>query len=220
MRTKTLSLVMALAAITLMFASTSHAVSHTDKAKAATADAKKSATKTADKMKTDAAADPMVADMMKMGAPGPAHEGLKGMVGTWKASQKSWFAPGEPTTSTGVCENKLILGGRFVQQSFKGDFMGMPFEGMGVTGYDNQQKTYNTFWIDNLGTAMMTGSGNMNEDGNELTMTAAMPGPDGKPQPTRMVTKIIDPSKHVFSMYVAQPDGKEQLMMEITYTKM
>ena len=45
-----------------------------------------------------------------------------------------------------------------------------PSSGLGVTGYDNLNKTYTTFWVDNMGTYMTIGSGTLNEAGNELVL--------------------------------------------------
>jgi hypothetical protein len=170
-------------------------------------------------MKTDKAHDQMMAEMAKYGAPGPAHEGLKKMEGKWKASMKSWFAPGEPTVSEGTAVNTLVLGGRFVEMRYSADFMGMPFEGIGYTGYDNKKNEYLSFWADNMSTVWMTSTGQMNASKNELSFTGISDGPDGKPMKYRMVTRIVDDNKHVFSMY-APMEGKDQLMMEITYTRM
>src|SRR5205085_6861885 len=105
------------------------------------------------------AMDPQMAEMMKMAAPGPQHLALKPIVGKWKVSTKSYMAPGEPTVSEGSCTNSMILGGRFVQQIVKSTMMGMPFEGMGITGYDNMQKMYTFTWLDNMGTQTMSGTG-------------------------------------------------------------
>ncbi|HYM81978.1 MAG TPA: DUF1579 domain-containing protein [Candidatus Limnocylindria bacterium] len=170
-------------------------------------------------MKTDAAHDAAMEEMMKLGKPGPEHAGLEKMAGTWKAVNKSWFVPGEPTVNEGTAESRMILGGRFLEQKFHGTMMGQAFEGYGLTGYDNVKKTYTTMWIDNMGTYISTGTGSMDAAGKELTMKSMMPGPDGKPIEHRMVTKVVDDKTHVFSMY-APYNGKEQLMMEITYTRM
>ena len=169
--------------------------------------------------KPDPAQDAVMAEMMKLGAPGAAHEKLKGMEGKWKAVQKSWYAPGEPTVSEGVAENRLILGGRFLEQHYQGTAMGQPFEGHGLTGYDNKKGEYTVFWVDNTSTSMMTGTGSMDAAGTDLTTKAMGIGPDGKPTELKMVTHVVDASRHVFSMYTTV-DGKEQLIMEITYTRM
>jgi hypothetical protein len=113
----------------------------------------------------------------------------------------------------------MILGGRFLEQRFRGTFSGQPFEGYGLTGYDNQKSAYTMFWVDNTATSMMTGEGSMDPAGQQFTMTSKGMGPDGKPMDLRLVTRIVDPNRHVFSMY-GTVDGKEQLLMEITYTRM
>ena len=169
--------------------------------------------------KVDPAQQAAMAEMMKLAAPGPAHEKLKAMEGKWKAVQKSWFAPGEPTVTDGTSECKLVLGGRFLEQRYKGVSMGQPFEGYGLTGYDNKKGAYTMLWIDNMATAMMTGEGSMDAAGQDLTMKAMGDGPDGKPTEFKMVTHVVDANRHVFSLY-STIDGKEQLMMEITYTRM
>lgn len=166
-----------------------------------------------------AAPDSMMAEMMRLATPGPAHETLKAMEGKWKAVVKSWNAPGEPSVSEGTAENRMILGGRYLEGRFQSTMMQMPFEGYGLTGYDNMKHEYVVFWVDNFGTGMMIGSGTMDAAGKELTTRATMPGPDGKPSEMKMVTRILDENRHVFSMYGTM-EGKEQLMMEITYTRM
>src|SRR6185503_17573914 len=68
---------------------------------------------------------------MKYATPGEAHKMLGNMVGTFDTKVTSWMQPGEPPmVSTGVSENKWVLGGRYIQQSFTGSFMGQPFEGI------------------------------------------------------------------------------------------
>lgn len=34
----------------------------------------------------------------------------------------------------------MIFGGRYQLSNYKGNFMGMPFEGMSIMGYDNAKK--------------------------------------------------------------------------------
>ena len=165
------------------------------------------------------APDPAMAEMLKLAAPGAAHEKLKGMEGKWKAVQKSWSAPGEPTVSEGVSENRMVMGGRFLEQRYTATSMGQPYEGYGLTGYDNRKGEYTMFWIDNLATSMMTGGGSLDAASGELTLMSTGEGPDGKPTQFKLVTRMTDANHHVFTMY-AVVEGKEQLMMEIAYTRM
>lgn len=64
---------------------------------------------------------------------------------------------------------KMILGGRFLQQEVNGEMMGMPMNGIGITGYDNLKKKYVGFWIDNMGTGMYTMEGEMDKEGKACT---------------------------------------------------
>jgi len=169
--------------------------------------------------RADAAHDAAMAEMMKYASPGPMHEKLKSMVGTWKAVVKTWAAPGEPTVTEGTSVNNLILGGRYVSQDYKGSMIGQPFEGMGLTGYDNRKKEFTSFWVDNSSTAMMTQTGKLNDKGDELVFKGRGEGPDGSPMEYRTVIRIVDENTHVLSMY-APTNGKEALWMEITYTRM
>jgi hypothetical protein len=213
---RTLALTMALC---VFAAAGAAAESHSEKAKAKAAKATKTETAaTKDAPKTDPAHDAMMAEMMKYAAPGPNHAKLKTMEGKWKAVVKSWFAPGEPTVSEGTSENRLVLGGRYLEQEFKGTMMDQPFEGYGLTGYDNKKNVFTTLWVDNTSTSMMNGNGSLDESGKEITVKGVMDGPAGTPIDYKTVTRIVDETKHVFSMYGIM-EGKEQLMMEITYTK-
>ena len=61
------------------------------------------------------------------------------------------------------------MGGRYLEQRFKGDIMGMPFEGIGYTGYDNVKKQYWGTWMDNMSTGMMTSTGTAPPTGRSWT---------------------------------------------------
>lgn len=168
--------------------------------------------------KVDPAHEAAMAEMMKYASPGPAHEALKSSAGTWDCTVKSWGAPGEPTVSKGTSVNTLILGGRYLEQRFTSTMFGQPFEGYGLTGYDNRKGVYTNFWIDNSSTEMLTGDGSYDAKTGTWTSTMTSTGPDGKPMVMKNVTKVVNPDKHVFSMY-APMEGKETLMMEITYDR-
>jgi Protein of unknown function (DUF1579) len=164
------------------------------------------------------AMDPATAEMMKNGTPGEAHAKLKLMEGKFKAVTKYWSGPGDPQVSEGVSENRLIFGGRYLEQRFTGAMMGMPFEGYGLTGYDNAKGQYQTFWIDNMSTAMQNGTGAMDASGREMTCSMMTVGNDGKPMQAKTVTRLVDDNTQVFSMY-GDIGGKDVLFMEITYTR-
>lgn len=169
--------------------------------------------------KIAAAPDSTFAAMLRFGTPGEQHAWLAAGEGTWKAKVQQWAASGEPILSEGTSTHKMTLGGRFLEQRFLSTMFGQPFEGYGLTGYDNQKHEFQSFWIDNASTGMAVMTGTLDETGKVLTLEGTMSGPDGKPMIMRSVTQIMDGKTQVFSMY-GLVGPKEQLMMEITYTKL
>jgi hypothetical protein len=161
------------------------------------------------------------AKMMAAMSPGPAHKVLENFVGEWTIHNKMWMQPGAPPMeSDGTASAKWILGNRFVETTIKSTMMGLPFEGRAITGYDNLKKTYNGFWIDNMGTAMTTTSGTLSSDGKTLTSKGKMDDPmTGKTgQEYKFVDHIVskdETKSEIFSLV----DGKESKMMEMTYKR-
>ncbi len=203
----------ALAVLCIAFAASGTlADQHTEKDKAVTAG------KAAATSQGDAAHQAAMAEMMKYANPGKPHEQLKAMEGTWAAVVKSWTGPGEPLVSKGTMVNKMILGGRYLEGRYAGNFMDQPFEGYSLTGYDMKKNELISLWIDNLSTTWMAQNGNLSADGKELVVKGTADGPDGKPSEFKSVTKVVDANKHVFTM-TTMMEGKEMPMMEITYTR-
>jgi hypothetical protein len=159
--------------------------------------------------------------MIKAGTPGEPHKLLASMEGHWKAVVKSWQAPGAPPeVMEGTSENKMILSGRYLKQVFKGSFAGQPFDGIGLTGYDNVTKKVQGIWIDSMSTCMMFSTGEIDASGKAIASIMTYGDPiSGKAKTSRDVVKIVGPDQHVMEMYDTGPDGKEFLMMEITYTR-
>jgi hypothetical protein len=169
--------------------------------------------------------EPDMAAMMqawqKYATPGEAHQALKQLAGSWTCSVKMWMAPGAPAQESPATEDaKMIMGDRYVLETVKGSFGGMPFEGSGVMGYDNLKKKYVGAWIDNMGTGIMTSEGTY--DAAKKTFTMESQGMDpmtGKATKSRAILRIESDAKLVHEMYQKGPGGKEFKAMEITYTR-
>lgn len=164
------------------------------------------------------ATEAQMAEMMKRSSAGGAQEKLKAMEGRWSAVQKTWLEPGQPTVGEGTCENKLVQKGRFLEQRYKGTLMGRAYEGFGLIGYDNPNAAYTMLWVDSITTAMVTGHASVDSVSQEIAMTGTGERSDGKAMELRMVTRLVDTDRHMFSVY-GMRDGKEELMMEITYRR-
>ncbi len=170
--------------------------------------------------------DPAAPDMEEMmkayeavAAPGPQHARLREAVGTWKTETKIWMGPGEPEVSTGTSEFKTILGGRYVVEQFASTFMGKPFEGMGVYGYDNVTKKYVTIWLDNSGTGIARSEGTRDEAAKTTTYFGEYVDPMKGPSKFKNVLREVSKDRQVFEMYMIDSGGQEQKSMEITYTR-
>jgi hypothetical protein len=200
------------------------------KAEKKTKDAEKAkpAQKEAEKPKAKAAEPPaidmeeMMKKWMEFATPGEAHKALEPLVGKWDIVMKFWMSgPGsEVLESKGTAESRWILDGRFVLQEASSEFMGMPFKGMGINGYDNFKKKYTSFWIDNMGTAMMTSLGMADRARKAITYYGQMDEPATGEQDKlgRFVMRIVDRDKIVFEMYDLSL-GEDAKVGEITYTR-
>src|SRR5690242_18737628 len=94
--------------------------------------------------------------MEDYGTPGEMHKMLASANGDWNEELSMWIAPGAPPqTMKATCSNKMILGGRYQQSVNKGNYNGMPFEGIATIGYDNSKKVFVSSWIDNMGSGIM-----------------------------------------------------------------
>jgi hypothetical protein len=146
--------------------------------------------------------------------PGPEHEGFKEAEGTWDATIKS--KGGE---SKGTANYKVGLNGLWLLEHFKGDFGGMPFEGLGAMSYDPAKKKYVHAWVDSMATRPLVSEGTYDKATKTLTLSGDMPLPDGKSMKVTMTTVMKDADSKVFTLTGAGPDGKEMEMLQITYKR-
>ena len=167
--------------------------------------------------------DEKMAAAMKLMQPGEAHRKLDALTGTFKAKTTMWMSADAPAQiSEGTSETKWILDGRFVQQTFKSEFMGRPFEGMGITGYDNVAKEYNSIWLDSMATGIMKGTAQY--DGATQTFaeagTFSCPLTNKKDFKYKSVIKIVDADHYTYEMWHADmKTGKNYKAMDITYSR-
>lgn len=151
---------------------------------------------------------------MKAGAVTADHEALKYFAGRWRVEGKMWAAPGAPPTeSVNSNEGEMILGGRYVRLTYKGEMMGQPFEGLQISGYDNIAKAYTTFWIDNSSTSFYLLKGTYDAAKKTYTFSGLWADPVGGETPVRMVIKIVSPDVYESETYMKLPDGKEFMNM-------
>ena len=156
---------------------------------------------------------------MKLAQPGDHHKRLGHLAGKWKTSGQI-FNPGQPPVEmSGTVESSWILGGRYLQELHTGSFMGQPFEGRSLDGYDNITHEYFSTWVDTMGTGVMVFRGGCDDPCKVLTETAEGPDPmTGKVVKTKTVTTFVDSETYRFEMYTvgAGKDGQDTKVMEMT----
>ncbi len=149
--------------------------------------------------------------------PGKEHADLAKMVGNWNAVGED-YTSGQKTEFKGTAKFTMLLGGRYLQQEMDSVMFGMPFQGIGITGYDNAKKKFVETWIDSAGTGIGTSEGT--QVGDKMESVGSMTDPvSGKPKPYRSIASWVNPDTHVFEMHMPGRDGKEALAMRITYTR-
>ena len=164
--------------------------------------------------------DQIMAVYQELGTPGKPHQLLAKMEGHWKTRTKHWMSPDQPAMTTeGTCDQKMILEGRFLHQEFRGDMMGAPFTGIGVNGYDNHTKKYVSTWMDSMGTGIYYFEGTADAEQRTITQECDYDDPVKGPLTWRSITRFVNDDTHEFEMYSIDESGKEEKMMEITYTR-
>lgn len=154
----------------------------------------------------------------KAAATGSEHARLAKMVGSYKVTFKMFGAPeAEPEMGEGTAERRMILGGRVLEETVGSTMMGMPFEGVGHTGYDNLKKTYWTTWMDNMSTGLTLMHGTVGDDGS-ASFEGETPDPMTGGTSRMRIESHMDGDKEVNEFYHPGPDGTDVKMMEIVYT--
>lgn len=158
---------------------------------------------------------------MKAGTPGAHHEALAAMVGTWDVAITMWEKQGAPPSNfKGSSEQRLVLGGRWVEQRFRGEVMGMPFEGLGYFGYDNVRGRFLGTWMDSMSTSMMTMEGEPQKEKGVFRSAGSMADPlSGRQLRLEDETRVVSPDRLESTMWLEGKDGKMFKHMEFVYTR-
>ncbi len=163
----------------------------------------------------------MIEVYKKLGTPGAVHKRLAGMVGSWTTKSAYWIEPGKPPAeSTGTCEQKMLLGGRFLQQEYKSESMGETFTGINIIGYNNHTKKYQSIYMDSImGTPMYYFEGTGSADGGTITQESSFDDPVRGPVTRRSITRIVDENTLIYEMFNIPEGGREVKVGEMTVNR-
>ena len=134
--------------------------------------------------------------------PGPEHEVLKKLEGTWDVTMK--FGGME---TKGTVTNKMELGGLWLVANLESELLGTKFYGKGLDSYDTAAKKYVSYWFDSMGPRPVAMEGTYDKDKKSLTMAGEGPGMDGKPTKYKSTSEMPDDNTINFTMWMG--DGKD-----------
>lgn len=185
------------------------------------APAKKEAKETAKDAKAGADMAAEMAEFVKKSQPGPEHAALKPLIGDWTCDVNFWATPEAPVDkSSGTVKRTWILGGRYMEETFQGTAMGMPFEGQGLLAYDKNQGHYESTWIDSLNTGIHRQQGKADAGGKSFTFEGENFCPMmNKIKWTKSTVEINSNDKNTLRMFEKGPDGKEWKSFEMVCTR-
>ena len=160
---------------------------------------------------------------MTAATPSKMHAYLVKDVGVWEGKNTMWMSPGaEPLQSKSTTTITPLLDGRFIKLEVAGEMPGMgPYNGYAITGYDNVAQKFTSTWVDNHGTGMSIGEGEVSSDGKTMTWNYTFNCPIvKKPVVMRHVETVTGPNTKTLEMFGADPkSGKDFKMMRIETTK-
>jgi hypothetical protein len=154
--------------------------------------------------------------MAENGKPGPEHQKLQPLIGDWNFTVRMWTDPNQPPAEfTGTVERKWIMGGRFVQETARGEYDGKPFDGMGLWGYNAAEKTYTHVRACSLSGKICSEQSNYITSGAKFECATEGRCPlTGETVKGRDEVVIAGPNKIVMNVFKTV-DGKEAKAMEI-----
>jgi hypothetical protein len=172
-----------------------------------------------EKKAPDAHAGDMSDQMPKLGE---EHKKLVAQVGEYTVKGKFWMDPkGEPMETNGKATFTMILGGHYQVQDYEADFMGSPYQGHGIAGYDVNAKEYFSTWIDSMSTGVLYARGKIDEKGT-VTCLGEMADPMNPTSKCkfREVSKAPEKDSFTFEMWMSNSMHPEEFKcFELTYTR-
>ena len=146
--------------------------------------------------------------------PSAQHALLDRKVGSWDATMSMM---GMENAARFECRK---LGELWTIGDYTGEFMGTPFAGNEVWGYDPAKKKYVSTWVDAWSDRIMLFEGDYDEKTSTLAMwTEGKDIATGETIRERHDTKFVDADTWVFTMNHPGPDGKYAPVMTITYRR-
>jgi hypothetical protein len=161
----------------------------------------------------------MMEALAKAAAPGEQHAQLATWEGRWKLVVKHWMDPDMPPgESEAVSTFKMLMDGRYLLENVDGTTPMGPFQGMGITAFDNISQQFVNLWMDSMGTGVMISHAPAG-DGAAIQYRGEYNNPmTGGPSKVRSEMLYVGADERTFTMWEDR-DGSEVKTMEISYKR-
>ena len=147
----------------------------------------------------------------EMAQPGEHHAVLNVLIGEWDGTIKVWDEPGaDPVTVDVKVSRQWILGNRFVQETVTASSGNERFNGLGHIGYNNVDRQYVMFWMDDQSTTVQTEVGRYNQDTKILSTRGSSRDPaTGFIIMERSQLDLSKPDHHTIVVFTTDETGTE-----------
>jgi len=151
--------------------------------------------------------------------PTPHHLAIQALAGVWDSEVEFVADPSAPMKSRGV-ETIRPCGDLWVVGDLEADFMGAPFRGHWVAGFDAKKGKHVGVWVDSMGDFLTTSEGTCEAKCAKIRSEMSMPDPaTGLPTKFREIAEQPNADTRTFQMFAVSPEGKETLWMKGTYRR-
>ncbi len=158
-----------------------------------------------------------VAVAQPTGATTGVHRELLKAVGKWNVVMKVIGPDGDAMEFKGRESNSAACHGNWVWSDFHADdFMGSPFTGAGLIGYDPSTKKVTNYWVDTMGPYMSTFTGAYDDKTKTLSCSGTARDGEGNDMPMRQSIVWTDDNTRVATFVFGSGD---QGRMEFHYTR-
>ena len=122
-----------------------------------------------------------------------------------------------PTTMTQT--DAMTCDGRWLHSTSKGNFMGMPYEGHGLLGFDPTTDEFVSIWVDNFAPKIGILRGTQDANTKIITYRGETIGPAGQPVDTTNTARFQDADHWTMETKSVTKDGKAAGTMKMQYTR-
>jgi hypothetical protein len=168
----------------------------------------------------DVKAPPSPAELLKAlaeaGTPGPEHKKLEPFVGDFTVTLKLWTDPSQPPAEVkATVHGRWIMGGRFVQQSLKGECNGKSYEGLRLLGYDKAQKKFSVVQVCGLCGTSSSGLATASNSGTRFEYPKEECCPVTGQKITGRDEILVESNDRIVTNVFRNIDGKEVRVIEV-----